>query len=68
MEVYINHGDNQLRLDRSTRRLFAYVPQGNLLLSGSLRENLCIEKPAAMELCYWQLEIAEGKIKTVKIR
>jgi ATP-binding cassette subfamily B protein len=36
-------------LDRSTRRLFAYVPQGNLLLSGTLRENLTIIKPDATE-------------------
>ena len=34
-------------LDRSTRRLFAYVPQGNLLLSGTLRENLTIVRPGA---------------------
>ena len=34
-------------LDRSTRRLFSYVPQGNLLLSGTLRENLTIVKPEA---------------------
>jgi ATP-binding cassette subfamily B protein len=36
-------------LDRSTRRLFAYVPQGNLLLSGTIRENLTIVKPEATE-------------------
>lgn len=36
-------------LDRSTRRLFAYVPQGNLLLSGTLRENLTIVRPQATE-------------------
>lgn len=29
-------------VSRSTRKLFAYVPQGNLLLSGTLRENLTI--------------------------
>ena len=29
--------------------LFAYVPQGNLLLSGTLRENLTIVNPAATE-------------------
>jgi ATP-binding cassette subfamily B protein len=39
----------KLTLDRSTRRLFAYVPQGNLLLSGTLRENLTIIKPDATE-------------------
>ena len=36
-------------LDRSTRGLFAYVPQGNLLLSGTLRENLTIVRPQATE-------------------
>jgi len=36
-------------LDRSTRKLFAYVPQGNLLLSGTLRENLTITRPEATE-------------------
>lgn len=36
-------------LNRSTRRLFAYVPQGNLLLSGTLRENLTITAPDATQ-------------------
>ena len=36
-------------IDRSTRKLFAYVPQGNLLLSGTLRENLLLTKPDATE-------------------
>ena len=36
-------------LDRSTRRMFAYVPQGNLLLSGTLRENLLIVNPKATQ-------------------
>lgn len=27
---------------RNTRKLFAYVPQGNTLFSGTLRENLCM--------------------------
>ncbi|MBQ3140352.1 MAG: ATP-binding cassette domain-containing protein, partial [Clostridia bacterium] len=34
-------------LERATRKIFAYVPQGNLLLSGTLRENLTITKPEA---------------------
>lgn len=38
-----------ISLDRSTRRLFAYVPQGNLLLSGTLRENLTITRTDATE-------------------
>lgn len=39
----------KIPLDRSTRRLFAYVPQSNLLLSGTLRENLTIVRPHATE-------------------
>lgn len=47
--LYLDLGDEKIRVDRSTRRLFAYVPQGNLLLSGTLRENLTIAKPDASE-------------------
>ncbi len=42
-------GEEAVTLDRSTRRLFAYVPQGNLLLSGTLWENLTIVRPEATE-------------------
>ena len=47
--LYLDLGDETIKVDRSTRRLFAYVPQGNLLLSGTLRENLTIAKPDASE-------------------
>lgn len=47
--LYLDGEQGQVTLDRSTRRLFAYVPQGNLLLSGTLRENLTIVKPEAGE-------------------
>ena len=47
--LYIDSENGELPLDRSTRRLFAYVPQGNLLLSGTLRENLTIIKPDAAD-------------------
>ena len=40
--VYLDCGGSSVELDRSMRRLFAYVPQGNLLLSGTVRENLTI--------------------------
>ena len=46
---YINSGTEQVLLDRSTRRLFAYVPQGNLLFSGTIRDNLLVIKPEATE-------------------
>ncbi len=45
--LYLDMGDKQMAVDRSTRRLFAYVPQGNLLFSGTIRENLTITKPDA---------------------
>ncbi len=42
-------GGQKIMLDRSTRKLFAYVPQGNLLFSGTIRENLLLVNPAATE-------------------
>ena len=48
-QLYLDCGGEKVPLDRSTRRLFAYVPQGNLLLSGTLRENLTVTKPDATE-------------------
>ncbi len=45
--LYLQMDGERLLLDRSTRRMFAYVPQGNLLLSGTLRENLLLVKPDA---------------------
>lgn len=45
----LDAGGKHAPLDRSTRRLFAYVPQGNLLFSGTLRENLTITRPEATE-------------------
>lgn len=44
--LYLKGGETTA-IDRSTRRLFAYVPQGNLLLSGTIRENLTIVRPDA---------------------
>ena len=48
-ELCLNCCGEKIPLNRSTRRLFAYVPQGNLLLSGTLRENLTLAKPDATE-------------------
>lgn len=47
--LYVEGQDGRVTLDRTTRGLFAYVPQGNLLLSGTLRENLTITKPDATD-------------------
>lgn len=48
-ELFLECGQERIPLARSTRRLFAYVPQGNLLLSGTLRENLTVTYPEASE-------------------
>ena len=45
--VYMDCDGEKRPLNRATRQLFAYVPQGNLLLSGTLRENLTIVRPEA---------------------
>ena len=47
--LYLEGSGETVSLDRSTRKLFAYVPQGNLLLSGTIRENLTIVKPRASD-------------------
>ena len=41
--------DGEIAADSSTRPLFAYVPQGNLLMSGSIRENMLLAKGDAMD-------------------
>lgn len=48
-KLYFSENGAQRAADRSTRSLFAYVPQGNLLFSGTLRENLLLTKPDATE-------------------
>lgn len=40
--LYLNTDSESIQIDRTTRKLFAYVPQGNLLLSGTLRDNLTV--------------------------
>ena len=48
--LYIEEtGSKELAVDRSTRSLFAYVPQGNMLFSGTLRENLLLTRPDATD-------------------
>lgn len=47
--LVFRNGGAETPVDATTRSLFAYVPQGNLLLSGTIRENLCITRPDATE-------------------
>ncbi len=46
-QLYARMAGEKVPLSGETRRLFAYVPQGNFLFSGTLRENLLIAAPDA---------------------
>lgn len=48
-EIVINADSGRYAMDKSLRRLFAYVPQGNFLLSGTLRENIAFVAPDAAD-------------------
>ena len=53
-EIYLNMKDGEKRVvDRNMRRLFSYVPQGNFLLSGTIRENISFIKDDATEEEMW---------------
>ena len=48
-ELVIDTASGSIPVSRATRCLFTFVPQGNLLLSGTIRENLVLCKPEATE-------------------
>jgi len=49
-EMYVEQNDDgKLVIDRATRSLFAYVPQGNILMSGTMKENLLLTCPDATD-------------------
>ncbi len=59
--VYDTSG-NIRKISPSTRKLISYVPQGNTLMSGSIRENLLVGKDDATEEEMWRaLSIAEAE-------
>ena len=41
--------DRQIEINRSARKMFSYAPQGNLLLSGTIRDNIRLSKPDATD-------------------
>lgn len=47
--VWQNRGDAGFVADETTRENFVFVPQGNSLMSGSIRYNLQVAKPSATE-------------------
>lgn len=49
-EIYLRLQNNStLSIDMNARRLFAYVPQGNMILSGSLRDNIKFSNESASD-------------------
>lgn len=48
-ELSIKTSNGDILLSKDTRQLFTYAPQGNLLLSGTLRDNLLLAKQDATE-------------------
>lgn len=48
-EIAIYTDTKKYPVDKSTRKLFSYVPQGNFLLSGTLRENVAFVAPDATD-------------------
>ena len=58
-EIYLDTDSGKYLVNKSLRKLFAYVPQGNFLLSGTLRENIAFVAPdAADEDIYQAAKIA----------
>ncbi len=47
--VYIDTNDGKIMLDSTTRSLFSYVPQGNMLFSGTLKDNVTFIRADASE-------------------
>ncbi len=47
--IYLTYDAGKLALGKDTRAIFAYVPQGNLILSGTIRENIAFAKENASE-------------------
>ena len=61
--IYFDLGETQIPADAGTRKMFSYVPQGNMILSGTIRENLIFSgrkvseeeiRAAAEMACIWE--------------
>lgn len=47
--IFVHTSEKEYTVDKSLRKLFSYVPQGNFLLSGTLRENIAFVAPDATD-------------------
>lgn len=48
-EIYLQGKSGKIYVDKTVRPMFSYVPQGNFLLSGTLRENIAFVRPDASD-------------------
>lgn len=61
LTVRLADGSSELRISDSTRRFCSYVPQGNSVFSGTIRDNLTIGAPRATdEQIREALEVADA--------
>ena len=61
-DVYVQTANGRINLDNTTRTLFSYVPQGNMLFSGTLKDNVTfIKEDATKEQIERALEISCAK-------
>lgn len=63
-EIYFAMEEGKLPVDAGTRNMFSYVPQGNMILSGTIRENIAFSRQevsdekiiqAAKVACIWEM-------------
>ena len=57
--IYMKCKSGEIDLGKETRELFAYVPQGNLILSGTIRENIAFGHDATDEQVRKAAEVAQ---------
>ena len=65
-KIYLQNKVSQIEI-RSIRGLFSYVPQGNCLFSGTIRENLTLLNADTDEKSIWkalETACADGFVKT----
>ena len=48
-DIYLDTDMGKIEVNKHTRKLFSYVPQGNFLLSGTIRDNLTFINPDVTE-------------------
>lgn len=77
--IYLEMADQKLEINAGVRSMFSYVPQGNMILSGTIRENIAFAGKevseeriiaAAKVACIWEMieELPEGLDTVLKER